>query len=163
MGRGEWEIQKERGSGVLTLPTPPPSLLPPLLRSVNYINRVIMNCSGSLQTYARVLRPSPGEGSLSCRNTGSWFTRFHPKSAPFCRFLRHIAMFRVSAHNLYIERGRHSGKARNNRICKCCSRNGIEDEYHFILVCPCFSEVRQKLIKNVLFLKHLVFLRFLNY
>lgn len=101
-----------------------------------------------MKTYARVLRPSPGEGSLSCRHTGPLFTRVHPKSAPFCRFLRHIAMFRVSAHNLFIERGRHSGKAR-----KCCSRNGIENEYHFTLVCHCYSDYQ-----NVFF-THLVFLR----
>ena len=45
-------------------------------------------------------------------------------------------MFRISAHKLFIEKGRHSDIARDNRLCKCCSRSDIEAEYHFILVCP---------------------------
>ena len=53
-------------------------------------------------------------------------------------------MFRISAHKLYIEKG----IARDNRLCKCCSRNDIDDEYHFILVCLCYLELIQKLIKK---------------
>ena len=49
-------------------------------------------------------------------------------------------MFRISAHKLYIEKG----IARDNILCKCCSRNDIEDEYHFILVCPCYLEINTK-------------------
>ena len=58
---------------------------------------------------------------------------------------------------LFIEKGRHSGIARYNRLCKCCSRNDIEDEYHFILVCPCYLDLRQKLIKKFYFYKASVF------
>ena len=66
-------------------------------------------------------------------------------------------MFRVSGHKLYIEKGRHSGIARDNMLCKCCSRNDIEAECHFILVCPCYLELRQKLIKMFSFCKPSVF------
>ena len=59
-------------------------------------------------------------------------------------------MFRISAHKLFIEKGRHNGIARYNILFKCCSRNVIEDEYHFILVC-------QKLIKKFYFYKPSVF------
>ena len=62
-------------------------------------------------------------------------------------------MFRISAHKLFKEKGRHSGIARDKRLCKCCSRNDIVDEYHFILVCPCYLDLRQKLIKNFYFYK----------
>ena len=72
-------------------------------------------------------------------------------------FKRYITMFRISAHKLSIEKGRHSGIARDNRLCKCCSRNDIEDEYHFILVCPCYLDLRQKLIKKFYFYKPSVF------
>ena len=62
-------------------------------------------------------------------------------------------MFRISAHKLFIEKGRHNGIARYNILFKCCSRNVIEDEYHFILVCPCYLDLRQKLIKIFYFYK----------
>ena len=68
-------------------------------------------------------------------------------------------MFRISAHKLFIEKGLHSGITRDNRLCKCCSRtcNDIEDEYHFILVCPYYLDLRQKLIKKILLYKPSVF------
>ena len=62
-------------------------------------------------------------------------------------------MFRISAHKSYIEKDRHSGTARYYGLCKCCSRNDIEDEYHFILACPCYLHLRQKLIKKCYFYK----------
>ena len=65
----------------------------------------------------------------------------------------YLTMFRISAHKLFIEKGRHSGIVRYNRLCKCCSRNDIEDAYHFILVCSCYLDLRQKLTKNFYFYK----------
>ena len=62
-------------------------------------------------------------------------------------------MFRISAHKLYIEKDRRSGIARYYGLCKCCSRNDIEDEYHFIFACPCYLDLRQKLIKKCYFYK----------
>ena len=46
-------------------------------------------------------------------------------------------------------------KYQYNKLCKCCSCNDIEGEYHFIFVCPCYLELRQKLFN---FLKHSVLL-----
>ena len=43
-------------------------------------------------------------------------------------------MLRISAHKLFIEKGRHSGIARDNRLCNCDNRN----DYYSILVCPCY-------------------------
>ena len=54
-------------------------------------------------------------------------------------------------------KGRHGGIARDNRLYKCCSYSDIEDEYHFILVCPCYLEIRQKLIRKFYFYKPNVF------
>jgi hypothetical protein len=34
-----------------------------------------------------------------------------------------------------IELGRHNKTDINNRICPLC-KNGVEDEYHFIMLCP---------------------------
>jgi hypothetical protein len=55
-----------------------------------------------------------------------------------------LTRFRVSTHDLPIERGRYTGVARENRLCRCCSMNVLENEYHFLLVCPAFSDIRNK-------------------
>lgn len=59
--------------------------------------------------------------------------------------------FSLSVHNLYIEKGHYSGIERCSKICKCCRGNDIEDEYHFILVCPLYQELRQKFHQKDLF------------
>ena len=40
---------------------------------------------------------------------------------------------------------------REDRICKCCTNNAIEDEYHFLLVCPAYDTVRKNYIKEFYF------------
>ena len=57
-----------------------------------------------------------------------------------------LAKFRCSAHNLMIEQGRFN----NVRICQFCNMNCIKDEYHFLLVCPVYRDLRQKYLKKVL-------------
>ena len=59
------------------------------------------------------------------------------------KFRRILAQFRVSAHNLEIERGRYSGVARIDRICKIC-QSSIEDEFHFVLICDIYRDLRVK-------------------
>ncbi|MCG7875093.1 MAG: reverse transcriptase family protein [Candidatus Thiodiazotropha endolucinida] len=59
-----------------------------------------------------------------------------------------LAAFRLSAHNLDIERGRHIAVTRENRICRLCSMGMIESEYHFLLVCPLYQELRRELLKT---------------
>ena len=58
--------------------------------------------------------------------------------------VRYITIIRIPAHKLYLERGHHSGIARDNRLFKCCSRKDIKDKYHFILVCPTKTKTYQK-------------------
>ena len=59
------------------------------------------------------------------------------------KFRRVLAQFRVSAHGLEIEKGRYSGTARTERICKL-GKLSIEDEYHFVLICDIFKDLRVK-------------------
>ena len=56
---------------------------------------------------------------------------------------RILAQFRVSAYSLEIERGRYSGVARTDRICKIC-QSSIEDEYHFVFICEIYKDLRVK-------------------
>jgi hypothetical protein len=58
-----------------------------------------------------------------------------------------LSKFRTSSHNLLIETGRYDNTVRNQRICKSCNMNTIESEYHFLLVCPNYRELRKKYFK----------------
>ena len=59
------------------------------------------------------------------------------------KFRRILAQFRVSAHSFEIERGRYSGVARTDRICKIC-QSSTEDEYHFVFICDIYKDLRVK-------------------
>lgn len=64
-----------------------------------------------------------------------------------CRSLRNIlAKIRLSSHDLHIETGRHRNIDRNDRKCTLCQCNDIEDEYHFILICPMYALLRNQYI-----------------
>ena len=60
------------------------------------------------------------------------------------RIRRLITKFRVSNHRLEIEIGRYTDPKTplEERICKNCNLNKIEDEYHCIMECPYMSEKR---------------------
>ncbi len=52
---------------------------------------------------------------------------------------------RCSSHQLMIEKGRYTGIDRDQRFCPFCKIE-IEDEYHFVLVCPLYKDLREKYI-----------------
>ena len=56
---------------------------------------------------------------------------------------KYIAKYRLSAHNLNIERGRYQNINRPDRKCDKCSLNDLEDEFHFILKCPYYDDLRK--------------------
>ena len=58
------------------------------------------------------------------------------------KFRHSYAQFRTGVHDLEIERGRYRNVPRNERICKVCSDNKVEDEFHFILQCVAYSDIR---------------------
>lgn len=64
-----------------------------------------------------------------------------------------MARLRLSAHRLHIETGRylpHNIKLPpNERLCKYCSLNVCENEYHFLLICPFYVNERCLLLSNV--------------
>ena len=43
-----------------------------------------------------------------------------------------------------IEKGRYLNLERNQRVCSMCNLNDIEDEFHFILRCPAYNDLREK-------------------
>ena len=67
-----------------------------------------------------------------------------------------IAKYRLSSHSLAIETGRYQATARNLRNCPKCN-NDIEDEYHFVLKCPFYTDLRSKYVKPYYWKKPSVF------
>lgn len=58
-----------------------------------------------------------------------------------------LAKLPCSSHNLRIEKGRHSGELMANRVCEICLKTRymyiLEDEYHFVMSCPSYNNLRQ--------------------
>ena len=60
------------------------------------------------------------------------------------KFRRALTRFRISAHSLAIETGRHRNIERNERKCIYCNMNVAESEFHFLLICPLYNDLRIK-------------------
>ena len=59
-----------------------------------------------------------------------------------------LSRFRTSSHDLLNETGRYENIPRDQRLCKSCDMKTIESEYHFLLVCPKFRDLRKKYFKS---------------
>lgn len=64
---------------------------------------------------------------------------------------KEMSRLRLSSHSLLIETGRYNNVVRNLRLCKCCNLNVVESEFHFMLCCPLYRNLRQKYCINVSF------------
>ena len=56
-----------------------------------------------------------------------------------------LSRIRLSSHQLAVEKGRHINIERNQRKCPLCISD-IEDEFHFILICPEYIDLRKTYI-----------------
>ena len=59
-----------------------------------------------------------------------------------------ISKLRLSSHKLGIETGRYIDSRREDRPCHNCNLGEIEDEYHFILQCPLYTNLRHQYLKS---------------
>ena len=73
-----------------------------------------------------------------------------------------LSRLRLGSHHLNIERGRWHKIEFLDR--KCCMCNDIEDEFHFVLICPRFHEFRKKYLPYDLYNNPSMykFIKFLN-
>jgi hypothetical protein len=57
---------------------------------------------------------------------------------------RALTKLRLSSTGLSIETGWHGSNRidRNRRTCQLCNSVDIEDDYHFVLICPCYKDLR---------------------
>ena len=76
-----------------------------------------------------------------------------------CNLRCYLTKLRLSSHSLKIQTGRYSTQRidRNQRYCIYCNKHDIEDEYHFILICPCYIDLRKKYIKKYYYVKPSMF------
>ena len=59
-----------------------------------------------------------------------------------------LSQFRLSSHQLQIEKGRHHKPKpipADKRLCIYCKSDEVEDELHFLLFCSRYNEQRAKL------------------
>ena len=61
-----------------------------------------------------------------------------------------LTRFRLAAHSLRIVTGRFAPnrEERHMRICNVCRCADVEDEYHFLLVCPAYGCIRKQYINS---------------
>ena len=57
---------------------------------------------------------------------------------------QNLTAFRLVSHRLEIETGRHNNVPREQRLCRICNMKQPESEYHFLLVCPAYHDLRLK-------------------
>ena len=62
------------------------------------------------------------------------------------KYRKTLRKFRCSDHTLLIETRGYKRLDVNDRICKNCSLGLIEDEIHFLLVCPAYGTLRTNLL-----------------
>ena len=62
-----------------------------------------------------------------------------------------LSKFRLSSHDLEIETGSYGNKSipPEQRICKTCDLSLVEDEFHFLMICAKFSNLRNSLFQDV--------------
>ena len=62
---------------------------------------------------------------------------------------RNLARLRTSSHKLTVETGRYNKVALKDRLCQLCDCNTIENEYHFVMPCPLYNELRVELMQSL--------------
>ena len=62
---------------------------------------------------------------------------------------RNICKMRTSDHFLEIERGRYKRIKREDRLCKMCNENVIENETHYFFHCSKYNEIRKDFETNM--------------
>ena len=94
-----------------------------------------VNSGGKLRTYA-LLKTEIGRAGYLDK-----ITNFKKRKI--------LAKLRLSNHTLMIEKGRHMGLEKEERVCPFCNGDDVEDEYHFIFECPTFILPRREFLDTI--------------
>ena len=83
------------------------------------------------------------------KNVTNFGFQFYLKSVNISKFRQSLSKLRMSSHRLQVEAGRWSKPnptPHNERKCLVC--NKIEDEFHFLLECQLYTDIRHKFISQ---------------
>ena len=113
-----------------------------------------INCFRSLQTRLRDQFVQEWKASITSMSKLDQYCTYKTefKFEPYLIYIfneklrKCLTQFRLSSHNLDIEVGRYNNTPRENRLCKLCSQNVVESEYHFLLCCSLYSSLRREYI-----------------
>lgn len=61
-----------------------------------------------------------------------------------------LSQLRTGILPLRVETGRYIGEPAEQRICKFCQTNNVEDERHFLLYCNLYDDIRQNLLTDII-------------
>ena len=70
------------------------------------------------------------------------------KSVKLFKFRKALSKLRLSNHRLRIETGRFINEPLEHRLCIFCDQNNIENEEHFLVLCPAYNNIRQRLLSS---------------
>lgn len=97
----------------------------------------------------------------NCANTNSGKLRTYGKFKCIFKFENYLnsisdvtvrecfTKFRISAHKLQIEYGRYRNIPVSERLCTKCSMKVIEDELHFMFICPHYEIIRNNYLLSI--------------
>lgn len=74
---------------------------------------------------------------IKTRLKKEWFLREHRQ------VVRRWVQLRSGVEDLEVERGRRTRMRREDRLCRCCNLNKVEDVSHFLIECTCWSGRRK--------------------
>ena len=119
--------------------------------SLNLVkNKIIENLNGTLLD--RIKNCGLGK-KLRTYNTFKQAIKFEP----YLDFIENTSMrkiysrFRLSSHDLEIERGKYGAKSTppDERLCNLCNLNEVEDEFHFLMICPRYAHERNNVLNDI--------------
>ena len=87
-----------------------------------------------------------GSSKLTTYNQikGSFTTEKYLSSVKNTKHRTALTRLRCSAHRLLIEEGRFRNIERSERLCNKCNMQAIENEYHFVMACPFYRDIRRE-------------------
>ena len=112
---------------------------------------------GTLEEWNKVIRDR-----IHIREEIKWRTQclMRPKLRTYCKLKKDLKLepylevyhrggipelvkIRGGTNRLKIEQGRYLKQSVELRVCGCCSTKSVEDEYHFMLDCPMYEDLRE--------------------
>ncbi len=95
------------------------------------------------QWHARI---NDSSRALFYKNVCEFKLQYYLRDINITKYRTAYARLKLSSHRLEVESGRWNRTSIEDRKCRVC--NCLEDEYHFILECTMYSDIRNIYIKQ---------------